>query len=142
MITMYKCYSDLIKIPTFEERIEYLKLSGSIGIETFGFNRYLNQSLYHSAEWQKMRNEIIARDNGWDLAFKDRIIPGRVMIHHINPLREEDLVNRSQLIFDPENLISCSIDTHNRIHYGGNDNCDLPMYVERKPNDTCPWKKG
>lgn len=136
---MNKSYSELIAIPTFIERFEYLKLSGKIGIETFGFDRYLNQALYRDKYWKSLRQEIIVRDNGCDLAHPEREIQGRVIIHHINPITEKDIINRTDKVLDPENLISTSIRTHNAIHYG-----DASILyqdpIERKENDTIPWR--
>lgn len=133
-------YSELIQIPTFIERFEYLKLDGEIGAVTFGYDRYLNQILYNSSEWNDTRRVIILRDDGCDLAMKDRPIGGKVYIHHINPITIEDILYRRDCVFDPEYLICCSFKTHNAIHYG---NASL-LYsdpVVRTPNDTCPWRK-
>lgn len=134
-----KTYSKLITIPTFEERFEYLKLKGQVGFDTFGYDRYLNQVLYRSPEWRSLRNEIILRDNGCDLADPEREILGKVLIHHINPITKQDIAERSGLLFDPENLICVSHNTHNAIHYGS---MELLVHspVERKPNDTCLWR--
>lgn len=132
-----KTYSELITIPTFAERFEYLKLPGSVASTTFGEDRYLNQILYHNSEWKRIRNHVIARDLGCDLAHQDFPIFDRIYIHHINPLTKEDILNRSQKIFDMENLICVSFDTHQSIHYG--------ILVNKEPiirvkNDTCPWR--
>lgn len=136
---MSRSYSELITIPSFKERFEYLRLGGKIGIETFGFDRYLNQALYRGGHWKEVRHKIIIRDNGCDLACSDREIPGRIIIHHINPLTEKDLLNRSDKIFDPENLISTCIRTHNAIHYG-DESLLYQDPIERKENDTIPWR--
>lgn len=140
MIGSKRYYSELITIPTFKERYDYLRLGGAVGVETFGFDRYLNQTLYRSAEWKRFRNKIIIRDNGCDLAFDGYEIYGKVLVHHIDPLTIEDVVNRSPKIFDPENVICTSLDTHNAIHYG-----DASLLVlgsmERSEFDTCPWKQ-
>lgn len=134
-----RSYSELIKLKTFRERYEYLRLGGAVGIETFGFDRYLNQALYHSKEWASIRSQVILRDNGCDLACEDRKLYGRIIIHHINPLTEEDIANRSMKIFDMDNLITVSIDTHNAIHYG--DESLLFMEItDRSPNDTVLWR--
>lgn len=134
-----RSYKDLIKLKTFEERFEYLKLSARIGEETFGFNRYLNQKFYSSSEWKRFRNKVILRDNGCDLAIEGRDIPTRIEIHHINPISIEDVENGSENLFDMENVICTSPLTHKAIHYG--DASILPKdIIERKPNDTCPWK--
>lgn len=136
---MSKSYSELITIPTFEERYRYLRIKGKIGIETFGFDRYLNQALYRDGYWKVIRRKIIIRDEGCDLAFPGREIPGRIIIHHLNPLTEEDLINRSDKIFDPENLITTCIRTHNAIHYG-DESLLYQDPIERKENDTIPWR--
>ena len=135
-----RTYSELIRIPTFFERFEYLKLGGAVGVETFGYDRYLNQTLYRSYEWKRFRRDIIIRDNGCDLAVDDREIGGKILVHHIDPLLPKDITNRSSKIFDPENVICVSLDTHNAIHYG---DAELLMGdpVIRTPNDTCPWKR-
>lgn len=134
-----RTYSELIALPTFEERFEYLKLSGSVGKDTFGHDRYLNQVFYSSYEWRKLRDEIIIRDNGCDLGVSDRIIYGKIYIHHINPLRKDDIILRSEYLRNPDFLICTSFETHNAIHYG--DINLLPRDpIERTKNDTCPWK--
>lgn len=134
-----KTYSELSQLETFIERFNYLKIGGSIGIETFGFDRYLNQALYRSQQWKDVRNEVIIRDCGCDLGIIGREIPGRVIIHHMNPITEADILNRNPVIFDPEFLICTTIDTHNAIHYGDEDIL-LSEPIERRPNDTCPWR--
>lgn len=132
-------YSELIKLPTFEERYEYLRLAGLIGESTFGHDRYLNQILYHSSEWLRFRKEMIVRDNSNDLALDGYPIVVGIILHHLNPLTIEDVENRSNRIFDPENVVCVSHKTHEAIHYG--DKSLLPkMLVDRRPNDTCPWK--
>ena len=134
-----RTYSELIALPTFEERFEYLKLSGSVGKDTFGYDRYLNQVFYSSYEWRKLRDEIIIRDNGCHLGVSDRIIYGKIYIHHINPLRKDDIISRSEYLRNPDFLICTSFETHNAIHYG--DINLLPRDpIERTKNDTCPWK--
>ena len=136
---MSKCYSELILLPTFEERYEYLKLSGQVGFETFGPERYLNQILYRSPEWRHVRREVIIRDEGCDLAHPEFEIFDKILIHHINPITIDDVKNRDPKIFDMENLITVSHNTHNAIHYGSADL--LPVLPpERYPGDTCPWK--
>lgn len=135
---MIKSYSELIKLKTFEDRFEYLKLDGHIGQETFGFDRYINQILYHSDEWHNARNYVILRDKGCDLGIQDREIFGRIIIHHINPLTEEDILNNTIFVLNPEYLICTSINTHNGIHYGSSTFLDGPM-IERSLNDTSPW---
>ena len=140
MNLMSKRYSEVITIPTFQERIEYLKLDGTVGTDTFGWNRYLNQALYRSNEWRKFRREVILRDNGCDLAHSEYPVSGRyIIIHHLNPITVEDILNRSPVIFDMENVICVSHQTHNIIHYG--DSSQIPKgIIERAPNDMCPWK--
>ena len=140
MTTMKKSYSELISIPTFEERYEYLRIGGRVGEETFGCNRQINQQLYtKDIRWKLLRPEIIVRDDGCDLAMPDFRIYDRVIIHHINPIRIEDFMNNNPIIFDPENLICVSFRTHQAIHYG--DRTLLPQVpVERKKNDTCLWR--
>lgn len=135
-----KTYSELITLPTLEERYRYLRLRGCVGKETFGHDRYLNQILYTSPEWRSFRREIIIRDDGLDLGCEGFNIFGRILVHHINPITVEDVLNRSFKVFDPDNVICCSHNTHQAIHYG--DESLLPLLPpERKPNDTCPWRK-
>ena len=134
-------YSELIEIPSFEDRFEYVKLVGKVGAETFGSARYMNQGFYISKEWKRFRDEIILRDQGCDLACSDRLIHGKLIIHHLNPITEADLYYGSEALLDPENAVCVSFITHHAIHYG---NQDL-LYkdpIERYPNDTCPWKGG
>ena len=135
-----RTYSELIELPSFKERFEYLQLNGKVAEETFGYDRYLNQVFYNSYEWKQIRRDVILRDNGLDLGCDDRIIGGRIYVHHMNPILLKDIETRSADILNSEYLISCSFDTHNAIHYG--DITLLPEYeiVERKPNDTIPWK--
>lgn len=139
-MTMNRCYSELITLPTFTERFRYLKLDGSVGMDTFGHDRWLNQVLYRSSEWKRFRNGIIVRDNGCDLGDEDRPIFGKILIHHINPLTIEDVLNRDPKIFDEENVICTQLITHNAIHYG-DENILYQEPITRKPNDTCPWKQ-
>lgn len=135
------CYSELIMLSTFEERFEYCRLNASVGLETFGFDRYLNQTFYQrNPHWQRLRRELIIRDNGCDLAHLDHPVNKRIILHHLNPITEQDLLNESTVLFDPENLICVSHNTHNAIHYGSDEL--LPKgEIERKPNDTCPWRQ-
>lgn len=137
-ITMIRRYSELCRLQTFEERFDYLKLNGVVGESTFGFDRYLNQHLYRSSEWKKIRNEVIVRDDGCDMGLAD-YPANRIIVHHMNPLSVEDLENRSDLIFNPEFLICVSFNTHNAIHFGDETLLAKPP-VERKPGDTCPWR--
>ena len=134
-----KTYSELITIPTFEERFEYLKLDGQVGVETFGFNRYLNQAFYKSDEWLSIRDDIITRDNGCDLGMEGYEIYGRILIHHINPITKDDIIQRSRILLDPENLITTVKRTHDAIHYG-DSNLLMRAPIERRKNDTCPWR--
>lgn len=142
MTRIIKRYSELIRLPTFEERFAYLKLDGRVGESTFGGHRHLNQDFYRSDLWRKeIRNKIILRDNACDLGCEDRQIPNgsRLIIHHINPITLDDILENSDLITDPENLICVSYNTHQAIHYG--DISLLPTgLVERRPGDTCPWR--
>ncbi|MBO5887477.1 MAG: hypothetical protein J6Q60_05600 [Bacteroidaceae bacterium] len=134
-----KCYSELITIPTFIERYRYLKIGGRVGGDTFGHDRYLNQILYHSGEWIDFRDEIIIRDNGCDLAHPEFELRDRILIHHINPITVEDVLRRDPKIFDPENVISTCLNTHNAIHYGDESRLML-LPITRTRNDTCPWR--
>lgn len=134
-----KTYSELIALPTFEERYEYLRLNGRVGEDTFGFDRYMNQNFYRSAEWRRIRDRVIVRDNGCDLAIDDRIIYGKILIHHMNPITDKDLFNLSDILLDPEYLICVSHNTHNAIHYGDGERLVKDPIVRTK-NDTCPWK--
>ena len=164
--TKIRTYSEMIRLKTFNERFDYLKLDGNVGIATFGFDRYLNQSFYKSVEWKKIRNyvitrdhgcdlnqmfyrskewrqirhEIIVRDNGLDLSMPGYEIFDRIYIHHMNPINVDDIVDRSDYLLNPEYLVCVSFDTHNAIHYGNRDLL-IPGPIERRPNDTCPWKK-
>lgn len=134
-----KCYSELMSLSTFIERYRYLKLGGSVGKETFGYDRYLNQTLYRSPEWKRFRRDIIIRDNGCDLGCEGYDIVGKILIHHIEPITIEDIIKRNPKIFDPENVISTQLMTHNAIHYG-DESLLITEPVVRKPNDTCLWK--
>lgn len=135
-----RTYSQMIKLPTFQERFKYLSLNGRVGKETFGHDRHLNQMLYQSYAWRHLRDQIILRDDGCDLAFPGREIYKKATIHHINPITIEDVLNGSWKVFDPDNLVLVSYDTHQAIHYGNDQLLELTM-TERKPNDTCPWKE-
>lgn len=134
-----RSFRELKNLKTFSERYEYLRLQGSIGRETFGFDRYLNQALYNSLEWKKARDIVILRDNGCDLGMEGYEIHDKILIHHMNPITKEMIIQRDPDIFNPDFLICCSHRTHNAIHYG--DENQIPKGpVERRPNDTCPWK--
>jgi hypothetical protein len=121
------------------ERYKYLRIGGTVGADTFGFDRYLNQAFYKSEEWKSIRRHVIIRDCGCDLGIEGREIHERILIHHINPISEEDILDRSDLLLNPEYLISTSHRTHNAIHYG-DDSILIDMPLERRKNDTCPWK--
>lgn len=135
-----KSYSELIQISDFRGRFDYLKIGGIVGETTFGGHRELNQSLYISREWKDVRREVIIRDNGNDMGTEGYEIVGSIYIHHINPLTMEDILKKRDCIFDLENLISVSFDTHNAIHYGDFDLISRNELVIRTINDTCPWK--
>lgn len=136
---MIRTYSELIKLPTFKERFEYLSLKGCVGKETFGWERYINQAFYRSKEWKDVRNFVIVRDCGCDLGIPGREIPDRILIHHMNPILPRDIVLSNDFILDPEYLICTTHNTHEAIHYGSEDLL-ISEPVERTPNDTCPWK--
>ena len=133
-----RCYTELIQIPTFEERFEYLKLSGRVAAETFGFDRWVNQRFYKSHEWKQIRRDVIIRDEGRDLGVEGYELQNGIYVHHMNPMVPKDIIDASEWILNPEYLICVSFNTHNAIHYG--DASLLPKIIERKPNDTCPWK--
>lgn len=135
-----RSYSELSRLATFEERLGYLRLKGSVGADTFGFDRQFNQIFYRSAEWKRVRDIVIARDMGCDLGAEDRPIFGRILIHHINPITMNDIHEGSERLLDPENLICVSHETHNMIHYGTADKKDI-LPSERAPGDTILWKK-
>ena len=136
---MMKSYSELIRIPSFEERFQYLRINGIVGEETFGCDRYLNQIFYKSEEWKRIRRRVIIRDNGCDLAWEEYEIKGILITHHINPITKEDTMHSSSQLLDLENLICTSVNTHKAIHYG-NEEMLPKKIVERTMNDTCPWK--
>jgi hypothetical protein len=136
---MIRSYTELKRLKTFEERYRYLKLGATVGQSTFGFDRYLNQMLYTSKRWKKTRDKIIIRDNACDLGMEDYDIGSKIFIHHMNPIVLDDFDIDNDLFYDPEFLICTSYDTHNAIHFG--DESLLPkLPIERRPNDTCPWK--
>lgn len=134
-----KRYSELITLPTFKERFRYLKLDGKVGEDTFGFDRYLNQVFYRSQKWKSIRDYVIVRDNGCDLAMEGYEIHGRILIHHMNPISLRDLETESEFLLDTEYLITTVHNTHNAIHYG-DESLLFTVPVERTKNDTCPWK--
>ena len=134
-----RTYSELITLPTFKERYEYLKLNGRVGEETFGFDRYLNQAFYKSEEWRAVRDYIIVRDNGCDLGMEGHEIFGKILIHHMNPISKRDILDRSDLLLNPEYLICTIKNTHDAIHFG-DENLLIVAPIERRKNDACPWK--
>ena len=139
-MTNIKRYSELILLPTFEERFEYVKCLGQVGEETFGSRRYANQKFYTSPEYRRLRRDIILRDNGCDLGTPEHVIFGPIIIHHLNPITFDDIINHSEFAWDPEFLVCVSSLTHKAIHYS---NIDLlpKSYTPRFKNDTCPWKR-
>lgn len=136
-----RTYTDLVKIDSPIERYRYLKLGNGVGQETFGFDRYLNQAFYKSEEWKHIRDQVIARDNGCDMAHPDCPIQGRIIIHHLNPISNIDLIYSTDRLMNPEYLVCVSHQTHNAIHYGDESILRPDRPTERTPNDTCPWKK-
>lgn len=136
-----KRYSDVAQLETFDERYDYLKLNGVVADETFGPNRYFNQKFYRSKEWKDIRDKVIIRDNGCDLGIPGREIAGRIYIHHMNPIDINDISESTDYLLNPEYLICVSEDTHNAIHYGDKTLAHKNDIIERKPNDTCPWKR-
>ena len=140
MRTFIRSYEELVTIPTFEERYEYLKLNGRIGEETFGFDRWLNQKFYQSDEWKRIRRDVILRDAGCDLGIKDREIIGRIYIHHMNPITVDDIILHSDYLLNPMYLVCTSKLTHDAIHYG-DESLLQEDFKERKPYDTCPWRQ-
>lgn len=134
-----RTYSELVKLNTFEDRFNYLKLNGKVGEETFGFDRWLNQNFYKSNEWKRIRDQVIIRDNGCDMALEGYDIFSKIFVHHMNPINQSDLIHSTDFLINPEYLVCVSYDTHNAIHYG-----DISLLqtdpIVRKPNDTCPWK--
>ena len=134
-----RTYSELILLPTFEERFKYLQLNGRVGDNTFGFDRYINQNFYRSAEWKRIRDLVIMRDNGCDLALEGYEIYGRILIHHMNPITVKDVELSTEYLMNPEYLICVTHNTHNAIHYG-DEKLLTKGPVVRTKNDTCPWK--
>ncbi len=136
---MNRCYSELIQLPTFKERYEYLRLGGLVGQDTFGFDRYLNQKFYRSREWKLVRRDVIIRDEGRDLAMEGYELHDNIYVHHMNPIAPKDIINVEDWILNPEYLVCVSKRTHDAIHFG--DASLLPqLQTERTPNDMCPWK--
>lgn len=134
-----RTYSELITLPTFEDRYRYLQLNGEVGKDTFGFDRYINQQFYRSKEWQKIRDEVIIRDNACDLGMEGYEIHGRIYVHHMNPIMVRDIQSNSDYLMNPEFLICTTHRTHNAIHYG-DENLLARAPIERTKNDTCPWR--
>lgn len=135
-----RTYTELSKLNTFKERYEYLRLDGNVSEETFGFDRILNQKFYRSAEWKRIRDEVIVRDLGCDLGVEGYAINTKIYIHHMNPITKMDLVDQTEFLLNPEYLICCSFNTHQAIHYGSEDLTPQDPVIRTK-NDTCPWKK-
>lgn len=134
-----RTYSELITLPTFEERFRYLKLGGKVGEDTFGFDRYLNQVFYRSAKWKEIRDYVIIRDNGCDLGMEGHEIHQRILVHHMNPITKEDILRESEFLLDTEYMICTIKNTHDAIHYG-DESLLITAPIERRKNDTCPWK--
>ena len=137
--TTIRTYSQLKQFQTFQERYDYMKLSGVVGEDTFGFDRYLNQNFYRSREWKRVRDEVIMRDNGCDLGIDGHEIRGKILIHHMNPITSEDIHRVSDYLLNPEYLICVTHRTHNAIHYG-DESLIVTAPIERTQNDTCPWR--
>lgn len=140
MTMKIRTYSELMKFDNFIDRYNYLKLGGKVGEETFGFDRYLNQQFYKSKEWLRLRDEIIIRDNACDLGMPDREIPSRIIIHHMNPITKNDIINQTEFLLNPEYMICVTKRTHDAIHYG-DESLLFTGLVERTKNDTCPWRR-
>lgn len=142
MSTTIRTYSELITLPTFLERFNYLKLGGRVGKDTFGFDRHLNQKLYQkNSKWKSARDKVIIRDNGCDLGIEGHEIYGKIIVHHMNPITMDDILHDRDWIYDPEFLISTIHNTHNAIHYG-DERLLTTAPIVRTKNDTCPWKRG
>lgn len=139
LMKMIRTYRELIRIPTFNERLQYLKLKGIVGAKTFGSDRYLNQGFYQSHEWKRVRNEVIVRDMGCDLAVEGMDIYGKILIHHMNPLSPDDIIHGTDYLLNPDYLICTSKATHDAIHYG-DESILFSAPISRTPGDTCPWK--
>lgn len=136
---MIRTYTELITLPTFEERLKYLKLHGEVGDETFGYDRYLNQLFYRSPEWRMLRNQVITRDYGCDMALPEFEILDKIVVHHMNPIQKEDILEHSEILMKPEYLVCVSDSTHRAIHYG-DDSVLFYEPIERRPNDMIPWR--
>lgn len=140
VMKIIRTYSELITFPTFEERYRYLRLEGKVGEDTFGFDRWLNQSFYKDPEWRAIRDKIIIRDNGCDLGIPGREICSRIIVHHMNPITKDDILSRSAFLLNPEYLICTVKNTHDAIHYG-DEGLLIKAPIERTKNDTCPWRR-
>lgn len=140
VMKMIRTYSELITFPTFEERYRYLRLEGKVGEDTFGFDRWLNQSFYKDPEWRAIRDKIIIRDNGCDLGIPGREVYSRIIVHHMNPITKDDILSRSAFLLNPEYLICTVKNTHDAIHYG-DEGLLIKAPIERTKNDTCPWRR-
>ena len=140
-MTSIRTYSELIQLDTFEERFRYLKLDGTVGESTFGTDRYINQMFYNSDEWKELRRKIIIRDNGCDLGVEGFDIHSKIYIHHMNPISVDDILQHSTYLINQEYLICTKLSTHNAIHYGDESILKTLQVIERRPNDTCPWRR-
>ena len=136
-----RTYSELVLLPTFKERFQYLQLKDAVGAETFGFDRYINQMFYRSREWKSVRDFVIVRDNGCDLGVEGYEINNGIIIHHMNPISKRDIFDATEFLLNPEFLISTILSTHNAIHYGDESLLNSRIPIERTRNDTCPWKR-
>ena len=136
-----RTYSELVLLPTFRERFQYLQLKDAVGVETFGFDRYINQMFYRSREWKSVRDFVIVRDNGCDLGVEGYEINNGIIIHHMNPISKRDIFDATEFLLNPEFLISTILSTHNAIHYGDESLLNSRIPIERTRNDTCPWKR-
>lgn len=138
MTMKIRTYSELVRLSTFEERFAYLSLKGYVGESTFGFDRYLNQKFYTSRQWKQIRDFVIVRDEGCDLGIEGRDIFDGIRVHHMNPITIDDLENGTDILLDPDFLISTSLNTHNAIHFGTEKNL-IRMPIERRKGDTMLW---
>lgn len=136
-----RSYAEALRYPDFESRFNYLKLDGAVAHSTFGGHRWLNQALYQSDEWKRIRRQVVLRDDGCDLAVPDLRIYGKILVHHIDPITKDDILNRSPKVFDLDNLITVSFETHNALHYGDYSLVSKDVMI-RRPNDTSPWLGG
>lgn len=140
-MTNIRTYSELVRLPTFKQRYEYLRLGGSVGEDTFGFDRYLNQIFYKSKEWNRIRDQVIIRDHGCDLGLDGYEINDRILIHHMNPITKADILERTEFLLNPDYLISTMKRTHDAIHYSTYESLTDVFVIERTKNDTCPWRR-